>query len=379
LQRNLLATLVDRWSRCLAVQLDEIVARCQIDLLNDTPLNQRFNSLQLLMSKWKYNAIDFYRTVTQPLRGATVRSMKRRGQLPIFALFYHRVSNETLNDWTISTEKFVQQMEWLQENFDIVDLEECQRRISSGYNDRPTVAVTFDDGYRENGEFAIPYLIENRIPATYFVTTDHTLGQKPFPHDVKENELLLTDDAESLLAYSNGGIEIGAHTRTHPSMSAVTEPTEIVDEVITATRELEAAIGKPIRYFAFPFGKHENLNPIVFHLLKECGFLGVCSAFGGWNEIGGDEFHLQRIHGDPVFARLSNALTFDPRVAHIPSYDYSIDPTDEASVERLRKTIELAKAKPATKTPIPPSNVAAPIAPVSPITPVSPATPADPS
>lgn len=298
------------------------------------------------MPKWKYNAIDFYRTVTQPLRGVSVRSMKRRGQLPVFALFYHRVCDEKLNDWTITVSKFTQQMEWLKQNFDIVDLEECQRRISSGQNNRPTVAITFDDGYRENGDFAIPYLIENRIPATYFVTTDNTLGQKPFPHDLKENEPLLTDDADSLRAYSNGGIEIGAHTRTHPSMSDVNDPTEIVDEVITATRELEAVIEKPIRYFAFPFGKHENLNPVVFHLLKECGFLGVCSAFGGWNEIGGDAFHLQRIHGDPVFSRLSNALTYDPRVARIPHFDYSIDPTDKQTLERLWKAIEIAKANP---------------------------------
>lgn len=304
------------------------------------------------MPKWKYNAIDLYRTLTQPLRGVSVRSMKSRGKLPVFILFYHRVSDDNLNDWTITASKFAQQMQWLQENFDIVDLEECQRRISSGHNDRPTVAVTFDDGYRENGEFAIPYLIENRIPATYFVTTEHTLGQKPFLHDVQRNEPLPTDDAESLRAYSNGGIEIGAHTRTHPSMGDVNEPEQIVDEVITATRELEAAIGKQIRYFAFPFGKPVNLNPVVFHLLKECGFLGVCSAFGGWNEIGGDAFHLQRIHGDPVFARIGNALTYDPRVARVPPYDYSIDPEDKATLERLQKTLELAKAEP-SQSPMP--------------------------
>ncbi len=298
------------------------------------------------MSKWKYNAIDLYRTVTKPFRGVSVRSMKRRGQLPAFVLFYHRVSDEKLNDWTMSVTKFTQHMEWLQQNFDIVDLEECQRRINSGFNDRPTVSVTFDDGYRENGEFAIPYLIERRIPATYFVTTDNTLNQRPFDHDVDRNEPLSTDDAETLRSYANGGIEIGAHTRTHPSMGSVNSPEDIVDEVIWATRELESVIGRSIRYFAFPFGQHADLNPVVFHLLKACGFLGVCSAFGGWNEISGDAFHLQRIHGDPVFARFSNALTFDPRVASVPSYDYSIDPSDEVALERLRQTVELAKAKP---------------------------------
>ena len=308
------------------------------------------------MSKWKYNAIDLYRRITQPLRGLSVRSMKRRGQLPVFILFYHRVSDEKLNDWTITVEKFKRQMEWLQDSFDVVDLEECQNRIASGHNDRPTVAITFDDGYRENGEFAIPYLIENQIPATYFVTTGNTLGRKPFSHDMSRNEPLLTDDAESLRAYANGGIEIGAHTRTHPSMGDVHEPAEIVDEVITATRELEVTIGRKIRYFAFPFGKPVNLNPVVFHLLRECGFLGVCSAFGGWNEIGGDAFHLQRIHGDPVFARIGNALTYDPRVARVPPYDYSIDPADSASLERLRKALELVENEPTENPLLPPAQ-----------------------
>ena len=280
--------------------------------------------------------------------------MKRRGKVPVFILFYHRVSDQKLNDWTITVKKFARQMTWLQKNFDIVDLQECQRRISSGHNDRPTVAVTFDDGYRENGEFAIPYLVEKRIPATYFVTTNYTLGQKPFPHDLQRNEPLLTDDADSLRAYANGGIEIGAHTRTHPSMGDVSKPEQIVDEVITSARELEAVIGRRIRYFAFPFGKKVNLNPIVFHLLKECGFLGVCSAFGGRNEIGGDAFHLQRIHGDPVFSRIRNSLTYDPRVARVPHYNYAIDPADEATVKRLKKTLELANAMPQqAKLPLP--------------------------
>jgi hypothetical protein len=134
-------------------------------------------STQHLMPKWKNNAIDLYRALTRASRALSVRQMKRRGQLPVFIVFYHRIANTHLNDWTMTTEKFQQQMEWLQSNFDMVDLAECQRRIRSGHNDRPTVSVTFDDGYAENGEFAIPYLIDHGIPTTYFVTTHHTVNQ----------------------------------------------------------------------------------------------------------------------------------------------------------------------------------------------------------
>ncbi len=76
-------------------------------------------------------------------------------------------------------------IDWFEENFQIVDLQECQRRISSGFNTRPTLSITFDDGYSENCDFALPLLIERRIPVTYFVTTSNIFQQKPFAHDVE--------------------------------------------------------------------------------------------------------------------------------------------------------------------------------------------------
>ena len=50
----------------------------------------------------------------------------------------------------MTCDEFQTQIDWFQENFEIVDLEECQRRIRSGFNDRPTLSITFDDGYSEN-------------------------------------------------------------------------------------------------------------------------------------------------------------------------------------------------------------------------------------
>ncbi len=294
------------------------------------------------MPKWKNNAIDLYRALTRASRALSVRQMKRRGQLPIYVVFYHRIANTHLNDWTMTTAKFQQQMEWLQSNFDMVDLAECQRRIRSGHNDRPTVSVTFDDGYAENGEFAIPYLIDHGIPTTYFVTTHHTVNQERFGHDADRDQPLPTNTIDTLRAYAAAGIEIGAHSRTHFDMGQAVDPGRIVDEVLTATREMELLIGRRIRYFAFPYGQRANLNAVVFQLLKENGIKGVCSAYGGSNEIGGDAFHLQRVHGDPVFARLRNHLNFDPRQARIGGYDYSIDENSEAA-ERLRVCRELAK------------------------------------
>lgn len=248
--------------------------------------------------------------------------MKANGTVPVLAMFYHRIADTHPNPWSMDFATFKHQICWMQERFDFLSMEEAQTRISSGKNDRPAISITFDDGYAENCDEALPFLIEQNIPVTYFVTTQHATEQIPFPHDVELGTPFPVNSIESLRALANAGIEIGAHTRTHLNLGATDDKHEIVDEVITATDELEQLIGRKINYFAFPFGHHENMQASIFHLLKQHGIKGICSAYGGWNEIGGDAFHIQRLHGDPNFARIQNWLTFDPRIENVNRFEY---------------------------------------------------------
>ena len=273
------------------------------------------------MSLKKSKLIDAYRIATSPLRSLMMYRRRRAGTVPVFIVFYHRIADQHPNAWTMTNDQFTQQIDWFQKRFDLVDLAECQRRIASGNNSRPTLSITFDDGYAENCEHALPMLVERKIPVTYFIA-GQTQKQQPFPHDLANHTPLAPNTVESILAMASAGIEIGAHTRTHCDLGSLTDPDQIVDEVLTATREMEAMLDRPIRYFAFPFGQFENLNDDVFHMLRRAGIEGVCSAYGGWNNIGGDAFHLQRIHGDPDLSRVKNWLSFDPRIAHQPRYDY---------------------------------------------------------
>lgn len=274
------------------------------------------------MMNYRSKMIDLYRLMTTPFRQWQMKSMVKSGKVPVAILFYHRVDNFHLNDWTISKTRFEEQIDWFQENFDLVSLEECQSRIRSGYNDRPTLSITFDDGYADNCMFALPMLLERKIPVTYFVTAQHTMEQQTFPHDAAEGNPLSPNSMEALRALVAAGIEIGAHTRTHADLGKVSDPKVLFDEVITATRDIESAIDCKINYFAFPYGQYENLNADVFRLCQEHGFKGVCSAYGGLNFIDDDSFHLQRIHGDPKIARMKNWLTLDPRVLKKRRYEY---------------------------------------------------------
>ena len=233
--------------------------------------------------------------------------------MPVSILYYHRVADEDPGPWTISCSDFRKQVDWLEQKFDVVSLAEAQKRIRSGFNDRPTVSITFDDGYADNTVFALPLLMKRNIPVTYFVTTKHTLEGTPFAHDVDNGRPLYPNSGETLRAMAAAGVEIGGHTRNHPSLADIDDPKILFDEMITATQEMEHVIKRPIRYFAIPYGQLEHLSPEVFRIAKEHGFSGICSAYGGWNEVGSDAFHLQRFHGDPRISCLKNWLTLDPR------------------------------------------------------------------
>ena len=294
--------------------------------------------------------------------------MTSKGRVPTHSIFYHRVADDQPNPWTMTRDQFKRQIDWFQKEFDLVSLAELQRRIDSGFNDRPTLAITFDDGYAENCEYALPLLIERKIPVCYFITIDNVIRQAPFPHDVELGQNLPVNTIESLRGLSNSGIEIGAHTRPHLDLGQVSDSALLADEVIQASHEIEELIGKPVQYFAFPFGQRENLNHGVFSMLKEHGFLGVCSAYGGWNNIGGDSFHIHRIHGDPSFERIKNWFSFDPRVARVKPYKYerrasrrdgSGDPTQ---IHEISETPEGISAD-APETTAVPKNIAASVAP----------------
>lgn len=266
--------------------------------------------------------IDAYRLATLPLRWCRLRLMQRRGCVPIIVLYYHRVANDFDNPWTIGETQFQQQVDWLQRRFDLVDLAECQRRIRSGHNTRPTVSITFDDGYADNCSFALPLLLERGIPFTYFVTTRHLESGESFPHDAERGCHLAPNSVQTLQELARAGVEIGAHTRTHADIGAIDDPEQLHDELINGIRELESMIHRPIRYFAFPYGMPENMTAVAFRKLHDHGLAGVCSAYGGYNQIGGDPFHLQRIHGDPDFRRLKNWLTWDPRIGARNQFDW---------------------------------------------------------
>jgi peptidoglycan/xylan/chitin deacetylase (PgdA/CDA1 family) len=244
------------------------------------------------------------------------------GNAPVMVMFYHRIADHAAVPWSHTNAEFKRQMRWLKDRFEMISLEEVQRRIASGRNERMAACITFDDGYAENCDQAIPFLIEEQIPCTYFVSTYYVLEQQPFPHDVKLGFRLSPNTVAQIRTMSDAGIEVAGHTRTHPDMGQIHDENRLNEEFVMAGRELEDMVGRRVRYFAFPYGMPRNMNPRVFELARQHGYEAVCSAYGDYNWPGDDTFHVRRIHPDDM-VRLRNWGTIDPRKQWWrPTYDY---------------------------------------------------------
>jgi peptidoglycan/xylan/chitin deacetylase (PgdA/CDA1 family) len=239
--------------------------------------------------------------------------MALEGRAPISTIFYHRVADHGTNDWTISQCGFEQHIDYFRKNFDVISLSELQRRCETKSSHRAAISITFDDGYGENCDYAIPLMLRHKIPCTYFVSLNHVQTGRPFAHDLKVGRPLRINSIAEIRQMSDAGIDIGLHSRTHIDFDRVTCRKTLKREITDAKAELEDMIGRPIRYFAFPYGLPSQLTPQAIEVVYESGMLGFCSAYGAYNLVGQDSFHIRRIHGDTDFVCLENWLTFDKR------------------------------------------------------------------
>jgi peptidoglycan/xylan/chitin deacetylase (PgdA/CDA1 family) len=173
-------------------------------------------------------------------------------------------------------------------------------------------------------QFAVPLLLQERLPFTYFVSTNHVFGNRPFPHDVAAGHALAPNPVTQLRGLAAAGVEIGTHNRNHVHLGVVSAEV-MQDEIVGSKHDLEQALEREVRYFAFPYGQPSDLSTAAFQLAFGAGYHGVCSAYGGYNFPGEDPFHLRRIHADCEMVRMKNWLTVDPRKLRRPIH---FDPGD---------------------------------------------------
>ena len=115
------------------------------------------------------------------------------------------------------------------------------------------VAITFDDGFRNFLEYALPVLAEHRFPATVFVVTGYCGKNNGWPSQPAGIPRMDLMDWKDLRAIREAGIELGAHSVRHEFLTRLPEA-QVAEELSRAKEEIENRSGALVRSFAYPYG-----------------------------------------------------------------------------------------------------------------------------
>lgn len=212
----------------------------------------------------------------------------------VVVLLYHRVNDEMRDSLTVGLEQFERQMELVSKRFPVVSVEDLIRNTFPRDTNRPAVAVTFDDGYLDNYENAVPILQRYRIPAAFFVSTDKIGTREGFEHDIrKRGEPVPTMTWEQLAQMAQQGFTIGSHTVTHLDCGKA-DANRVRWELETSKQALRDKLHIEAPLFAFPFGGRSNISEHARDLVRKVGFRGCFSAYGGFNRGTIDPFNMRR-------------------------------------------------------------------------------------
>jgi peptidoglycan/xylan/chitin deacetylase (PgdA/CDA1 family) len=250
-----------------------------------------------------------------------ISSLSGARQVPLI-VGYHRVvedfassAQNAIPSLLVSRVMLERHLDWLGRRYRFIDLDELGALLESGRPpDRPVAAITFDDGYRDFYDLALPTLRKKGVPSALFVCTDlvgtaraqihdqlyFLLGRRrsrepltagiPLPDiagmesypamralletvpwnglqrvvralesedSIPEHAYSLSLTWEQLDRIRRAGVVVGSHTRNHIVMTNE-DRERVIDEAVGSRRELERRLGAPVRHFAYPSGIYNS-------------------------------------------------------------------------------------------------------------------------
>ncbi len=290
-------------------------------------------------------------------RGAV--ALRSLVQGPVLStLMFHRVLPEAdpLFPGDVDAEGFARLMEFAASAFRVMTFGEALRGLANGNLPSRALVVTFDDGYADNAEIALPIMKRVGVPGTFFVATGFLDGGRMWNDSVieclrrssereidleflgLERTLLVTDEyrrraIESVLSrikyrgleerdlaiaqlrtaasvdwlpddlmmtsgqvktLYDAGMEIGGHTVNHPILKSLAPPAA-EEEIAKCRAHLEAIVGAPIEVFAYPSGKPgRDYGPEHVEMVRRLGFMGAVSTAHGVAACGDDLYQIPR-------------------------------------------------------------------------------------
>lgn len=168
----------------------------------------------------------------------------------------------------------------LEAGFEIVTVAELADRAGAAEPPPGLAALSFDDGMEDNHSVLLPILREHRIPATVYVVSG--LIGKPNPWLAAESgaRMMTPDELRELAGV---GVELGAHTVSHPDLSLL-DRAACLKEMVESRATIEEVSGARVRTFAYPFCRY---SPEAVAAAREAGFAAAvtCEGRGGWDPL----------------------------------------------------------------------------------------------
>ena len=274
-------------------------------------------------------------------------------------LIFHRVlpQPDPLFPDEITRERFDELCGWLKAWFQVLPLSDAAALLRQGTLPRGALSITFDDGYADNHDVALPVLQRHGLNATFFVATGFLDGGRMWNDTLieavrasrlstldlrglhpqvsalpMENVQAKTLAIGRLVKYAKympveeriqfvdavaqraeaslpgnlmmstpqvrqlraAGMHIGAHTVTHPILRSLPRPAAR-HEIEASKQHLERLLGEPVSLFAYPNGKFgEDYSPESVELAREAGFAAAVSTQWGVSTQRTDPFQLRR-------------------------------------------------------------------------------------
>jgi peptidoglycan/xylan/chitin deacetylase (PgdA/CDA1 family) len=175
-------------------------------------------------------------------------------------LCYHSADPGWESPMSVRPSELEQQLAWLSRHREVISLEEAVTRLDgSARLPSGVAAVTFDDGFADLEEYALPLLLRYRIPATVFLVAQTlTTGGQPvdwvnhppaFP--------LETLRLDQVLRMQDAGVSFQSHSWAHRDLTAL-DPQECLRDLRDSRELLEDVLGRPVRQLAYPRGRHDE-------------------------------------------------------------------------------------------------------------------------
>jgi peptidoglycan/xylan/chitin deacetylase (PgdA/CDA1 family) len=285
------------------------------------------------------------------------------GRARLSTLIFHRVLPEPdpIFPGEVDARQFDQMLGWIKRWCNVLPLDEAAARLKAGTLPARAAAITFDDGYADNHDVALPILQRHGLPATFFIATGYLDGGRMWNDSVIEavrnstagqvdlrefdvpppagaarwtldsavarRDLIgavlgrikyaapalrqgLADAIAARLggrlpanlmmssgqvqALRKGGMQIGAHTHTHPILAGL-DRTAARDEILMSKIRLEGLLDEPVDLFAYPNGRPgKDYVAETVAVVRELGFAAAVSTAVGAADQASDPLQLPR-------------------------------------------------------------------------------------